>query len=373
MDNLPRLVHDFRRLYQRAAADGRGEMLFGKDTCELATKMLRGGAINEAVAKAASPTSDPPLAHLCATPGQAGFYFEFPLTGKPRMDLLIRYHVSELASPVTFFDGGDGFGYRAFFDECARDETLSEYICGYEFDISDGRDMPGVYLVPYDAPFSGDYVPNMLKRLGFAECTEAVLAAFGAAPRDWVPYYIGCMRGRPRSPTRIGFYVTQETRDRYANNVAAFVNDIERYYKTPFAPSDRVKMDAITKTGNLWEIQFDLYPPEEPGGVYTFGDGLGLGINFGKSEMDARKMSGFLDTGKAGELMRMLESWGIADARWHTVDKTCYAISRVIHENGRRKQVADLVRLHSLKVRFKGGRASAAKIYLLAETSDLEN
>ena len=132
-------------------------------------------------------------------------------------------------------------------------------------------------------------------------------------------------------------------------------------------------MEFIVTAGNLWEIQFDLYPPEESGGVYTFGDGLGLGINFGKSEMDARKMSGFLETGKAGELMRMLESWGIADARWHTVDKTCYAISRVIHENGRRKQVADMVRLHSLKVRFKGGRASAAKIYLLAETSDLEN
>ena len=363
MDNLPKIARDFRRLYKRAAADGRGEALFGKDTCELATKMLCGGAIN--------------------TSGQVGFFFEFPLTGEPRMDLLLRYEVSDLPSPVKFFDGGDGFGCQTFFDECACDETLRKYICGYSFDISDGRDVPGVYLLPWDAPFSGDYLPNMLKRLGCAERTEAVEAAFAAAPPAWQPYYIGCMRGRPGAPTRIGFYVKKETRERYAENAslagakaahpcASLADEIERYYKTPFAPSDRAKMDAIIKTGNLWEIQFDLYPLQEKGGAYAFGDGLGLGVSFGDIEFGARRMTDVTERGKTGELMRQLESWGIADERWRIVDKACYGFSCVVPENGRHRHVADIVQLHSMKVRFRGGRPSASKIYLLAGSCDLK-
>ena len=137
-------MQDFRRIYQKAAAEGREARLFGEETLEKACAVLRCGAIKDAREA-------------------AGFYFEFPLSGTPCMDLLLQYTCDAFPSPVKFAEG-DGFGLQNFFDDCAGDEGLMGYGCGFSFDLSretsvDNIGLPGIYLVCYLALFPVSITP----------------------------------------------------------------------------------------------------------------------------------------------------------------------------------------------------------------------
>ena len=132
-------VRDFRRIYRRITVDGRASALFGQGAEERAAKLLRQVAIKDA--------------------GQAGFYFEFPLSGEPYLDLLMQYQVRNLKPPVEFIEG-DQFGFASFFDACMRDDSLKEYICGFSLDINADLPTPSIYLLPSMAGGNVDYVPN---------------------------------------------------------------------------------------------------------------------------------------------------------------------------------------------------------------------
>ena len=377
------IAQDFRRIYQRAAgvkaarpapapalahpcasaSDGLGEALFGADTLDMAAEAVRRGAIKG--------------------DAKAAFYFEFPFTGEPRMDLLMQYGLCDLRPPVEFAHG-DAFGFQPFFDACARDKTLADYICGFSFDLSAwakaahpapahtlahpcasaGLETPGIYLLPPSGRENVDYVPNMLARLGASSRIPGVMAAFSDAPSTWQPYYAGFMPGRPGAPTRLGFSLTNESVSRYAKDPEALIREIERYYRTPFSREGREVLSFIAKTRGVWDLQFDLYPDD------TFGDGLGVTVSFSR-DADPRDSAGFMEKGSTGELMRCLESRGLADARWRLMDKACCGFKRIVRETGVRKRVGDMVRLNAVKVRFKKGAAFLAKGYLFARTQYL--
>ena len=339
-EGLSELVRDFCRLYKRAAAEGRGDALFGADTPEKAAAATESAAIRGV--------------------GKAGFYFEFPFTDRPCMDLLLQYECRELTSPVEFVNG-DKYGAQSFFDACARDESLAEYICGFSFDLSVGNEAPSIYLLPPFEQATVDYVPTMLESLGGAERTEQVMNAFAAAPLAWQPYYAGYMSGRPGAPTRLGFLVKHA----YRQNAASLCQNIEGYARMAFSADGRELLTRLVAMVGVVDLQFDLYPDGK------FGDGLGVTLDMGFNQTDPRKSAGYLTKGSVGEAMRLIESQGLADSRWRLMDQACFGVQRLARAGDRLRRVADTVRLNAVKVRFKNGASCLAKGYLLAQTSIL--
>ena len=301
--SLPDIVQDFRRIYQKAAAEGREARLFGEETLEKACAVLRCGAIKDAREA-------------------AGFYFEFPLSGTPCMDLLLQYTCDAFPSPVKFAEG-DGFGLQNFFDDCAGDEGLMGYGCGFSFDLSretsvDNIGLPGIYLVPPPSRANVDYVPLMLKRLGKADCIPQVMGAFAAAPPRWRPYYAGCMAGRVGGPVRLGFFLPRESQAYYSTHPLGLAEEIELYGGHNLLSEEKDKFSYLIQNGGVWDLQFDLCPDG------TFADALGVTLDMGVGGADPRNSEEFMMKGKAGQIMRCLESWGLADSRWHEMGRACH-------------------------------------------------
>lgn len=349
------VVQNFRRLFLRAAADGRGEALFGADALEKATAALRFGAV-------------------AGMEHGVTYYFEFPFTGPARMDLMVSYKCADLPSPLVFA-AGDGCGFRPFFEACAADPALSEYICGFSFDLSDMADKepeaaqllrpprPGVYLLPRSDSANADYVPTMLSRLGGADRVPKVMAAFASAPAGWRPYYAGYMPGRRGAPTRLGFIVAEKTA-RYAKEPWRLMEDAEVFAGVPLFSGGREALPLLSWIGSAtWDLQFDLRPDG------TFADDFGVTLGFGFGRADPRTSAGFLERGLAGEAMQRIEAAGLADARWRLMDKACYGVGRFVRgADGKLMRVGDMVELNAVKVRFRHGEPYLAKGYLLARS-----
>ena len=101
-------VTAFRRLYARAAAEGRGEVLFGADAAEKSVSVLEKYAVVGTT--------------------KAIFCFEFPFIGKPYMDLLIGCEAGDISPPVTFAKEPDPV-IRRFFDACAGEQPPPVFMC----------------------------------------------------------------------------------------------------------------------------------------------------------------------------------------------------------------------------------------------------
>ncbi|SDP12867.1 hypothetical protein [Selenomonas ruminantium] len=334
----------FERLYARVAAEGREEMLFGKETYEKAVKVLDKYAV--------------------ANAGKGIFEFEFPFTGQPRMDLLAGYECRNLCAPVNFVGEVNPL-IQNFFDAFAREPSFADYVYGYSFDLSAGASedtMPGLYLLPPLGRPTEAYVPILLKTLGGEAFIPKVMNAFAEAPFRWQPHYAGYMAGRPGAPTRLGFSIKKADCLYYAEKREALLLDIETYMGREFSPEGRELLRFLAAGGWIYDLQFDLYPDG------TLGDNLGVALSFDSNDVDPRKAAGFLERGAAGEKLRYLEHIGLADSRWRQMDRACYGVQHIVHSEGKRRLAGDVVKLDGIKVRFKKGNAYLAKGYLLAQS-----
>ena len=342
------LMEDFHRLYRQAAKDGRGETLFGKGTEERAAEALKRGVVKGAAGD--------------------GFYFEFPFTGAPRMDLLLQYKCSHLPDPLTF-EEGDGYGFQPFFAACAADLTLKDCFCGFSFDLSDMAEkdeeksyLPGIYMIPYLKDANVDYVPNMLQRLGGGDRIPRVMKGFAAAPSLWQPYYAGYMPGRRDAPVRIGFIVPRKVRRLYAENPARLKEDLSAYAPQTLSPAGCEVMELLVEGCGIIDLQFDIFPDG------TLGDGLAMVLDFNFDAADPRKSDEFMESSVVGEKMKLLQSLGLADDRRRQMGSACGGFQRLLFDGEKYRSVADIVRLNAVKIRFKKGNPHLAKGYLYAKS-----
>lgn len=338
---LKGLLRDFRRIYGRAAGDGREARLFGMGTKAKAEAMLKKYAID-----------------AC----RQSFYFEVPFTGEPRMDLLLQYNPAAIKLPIA--PGASSETKRifsTFFAECAKDPAIANYLVGFSFDLSEDRDLPGLYLLPpRDLP-NVDYVPAMLDRLGEAERLPRIRKAFADAPPAWQPYYIGLMAGRSGAPTRLGFQLDQATWRAYRDDKSLLQRDLSRYYRRPMPKDMLDQIFLLTQKGYVWDLQFDLFPDGD------LARALGVSVK-DEVEESPQTVAEFTRRNMPEGFMSLLESWNLADERRHLFPDACAAVKRNIIENGRASTITDLVSVSTCKVRFKNEEAYLAKGYIFTKT-----
>jgi hypothetical protein len=345
-DELP-VLRSFRRIYTRAAGGGREERLFGLHTRAKAEAVLRQYAMDAS--------------------GE-GFYFELPLAGEPRMDLLLQYQCGAIRLPVTrcACDSTPApFDFSSFFEACARDPEIARYLVGFSFDLSEDRDLPGIYLLPPRDTPNVDHVPDMLVRLGASGRLPKVMEAFAAAPAGWQPYYAGYMDARPGTPTRLGFFLDHKMCRRYREDKALLKKDLSQCYRRT-VPGDMLdRIHLLTQKGYVWDFQFDMFPDGD------FAPALGVSVRDDADENAWDTTKAFLASNMPEDLMQMLGDWGLADDRRRLLRDACTASRRNILEDGRIRTVADLVSVSTYKVRFKNEEAVLAKGYLFARSCDL--
>ena len=339
---LPAVLRDFRRIFKRAAGNGREARLFGTETQAKAEAALKKYAINAS--------------------GQ-GFYFEIPFTGKPRMDLLLQYNPDAIRLPIASCDGAPRAGsvVSSFFESCAKDPALARYLVGFSFDLSEDRDLPGIYLLPPRNLPNVDHVPVMLERLGASERLPRVMEAFAAAPPGWQPYYAGYMAARPGAPTRLGFQLDREMWRAYRGDKALLEKDLSRYYRRPIPKDMLDQIFLLTQKGYVWDFQFDLFPDGELART------LGVSVK-DEAEKEPRTVAEFARKNMPEDLMLTLEDWGLADERRRLLPDACSAVKRKTLEDGEMKTTVDFVSTSTCKVRFQNEEAVLAKSYIFAET-----
>ena len=341
------VLRNFQRIYARAADSGREERLFGLSTREKAEAALRKYAIDAS--------------------GE-GFYFELPLTGEARMDLLLQYNCGAIRLPIIHGSregASAAFDDSSFFEACAKDPELACYLIGFSFDLSEDRERPGIYLLPPRNLPNVDYVPNMMARLGASGRLPKVMEAFAAAPAGWQPYYAGYMDARPGTPTRLGFFLDREMARRYREDKALLKRDLSRYCQRP-VPKDMIdQLHLLFQKGYVWDFQFDLFPDGD------LARSLGVSVRDDADENAWDSTEAFLASNMSEDLMLLLENWGLADERRRLLRDACTAVRRNILEDDRIRTVADLVSVSTYKVRFKNEEAVLAKAYLFARSCDL--
>ena len=342
----PRSLQNFRRIFIRAAGGGREARLFGMSTQAKADTALRKYAID---------ASDE-----C-------FYFELPLAGEPRMDLLLQYNCGKIRLPASRRGGMNSVSsdFFSFFEACAKDPDIARYIVGFSFDLSEGRDLPGIYLLPPRNLPNISYVPRMLERLGASGRIQKVMDAFASAPAGWQPYYAGYMDARPGTPTRLGFFLDHGMCRRYREDRALLKRDLSQYCRRP-VPGDMLdQIHLLTQKGYVWDFQFDMLPDGD------LARSLGVSVRDEADENTWASTKAFLECNAMENLMLTLESWKLADGRWRLLRDACSAVRRNILEGGRIRTVADLVSINTYKVRFKNEQSVLAKAYLFARSCDL--
>ena len=160
--------------------------------------------------------------------------------------------------------------------------------------------------------------------------------------------------------TRAHMNLTDFAKRRYAGNPRFLADDLKALGFTA-----RLSPMMIDKLRELFafpwpvDVQLDLL---DDGSV---GDVLGISLCTGNMGRDALLAS--LEHGDLRELMRLLESYGVSDARWKKLGNTVFQVLALLHsDDGNKCRYILSGNLGFVKVRFQGTGALAmdAKVYL---------
>lgn len=337
MRKRPTDIELFDALYATLTAQGRGNALFG-DARETARQFF---------------------AHSLITGAFPVLYFEFPLLGRPALDMLSIYR--RVPSEARFASEG-GYGYQAVLDWFARLDAGQEPAMGIELDLSQGiTEQAGIYFQQRRGmtAFRG-----FLAEIGEERRTEAYLHLQERMPRGWQAAYAGLFPGREGTPMRLGGYLSEPTRLRCSSDPAFLASRFDligfEAYDAPMLERCATLMGLVPAI----DVQFDI------GLDGSLLDTFGLSLSFGRlrtGEVDACFTRGY-----AAKVMGLLQGWGLADERWRTIAAMPFA-QGLAYENGdgHERRLALYARLNYAKVKFVNGVAQTAKFYLAATAKEL--
>lgn len=336
----PTQIEAFGALYSIAAADGRGEALFG-DSFDQALEFYQRTLIGDGY----------PTAHL-----------EFPLLGEPCLDLLSIHAKVPLGAK---FAAGAGYGRQAMFDwfaEVGADTRAYNASVGLELDLSTGQTQTvGVYL---QQRRHTQLVAPFLESVGEAARAQSYLETLERMPKGWPPSYVGLFPGREGTPLRIGGYMGGDEHARCAEDPAYLEG---RFREIGFTAFDADMLDRCAEFMRLApsiDFQFDIMPDG------SLGDTFGLSLSF--NETKPREARECLSSGYGGQLMRVLQGWGLADSRWNQIAGSTYARSVGFErEDGTEGCFALCIRLNYAKVKFTSCEPRPAKFYLTCISGEL--
>lgn len=340
MMQVPSQPDSFEVLCLQAADDGRGDVLFG-DSLARARKAGRPFMIGEKF---------------------PSVYLEFPLIGKPFLDVTMLYGNLKPGVRVES-EAAEGTGEMLdwFADACSDIEYVC---CGFELDVKDPA-LPRA-AVHFQPRTSLELVEPFCAAIGEPERAKLYLDMAERMPHGWSLSFFGLFRGRPGSPLRIcGYLGSEATRACLEDpGYLASVFDQVGFKAYDDAMLAQVRELMETAPGTI-DFQLDVYDDGH------LGDTFAIDIQFGIEQPDAVRAS-FTD-GPAARVLGKLEELGAADGRWKLAGDAAFARSmEVALEDEGTGRFAFTLMPQWVKARWTAGVLQPSKLYHFAHAGLLE-
>ena len=325
----PLTIFDF--LYEKAAADGREEALFGNSIVP---------------------------ARLFAERSQIGdifpsYYLEFPLSGRPCFDLMAVYDGN--LPPSARFAPGTGYGYQPVFDWFSALPAGHGASCAITMDTGSGEtERAGIYLQQHNRT---KLVAPFLDTVGEHRRIPSVTGLIGRMQENLPPAYVGLFPGREGSPARIGGYWGRSFTKAASEDPALLRSCFDRIGFQSYNASMPDCCAQLLSLVSDSDFQFDLYPDG------SLGDVFGLSLSF--NDVLPQAATECMENGFGCALMTLLEQWGLADARWRRIAGASIGIAVPVEDrDGSPVSLALTIRFNFAKIKFKAGLPVSAKFYL---------
>lgn len=320
----------YELIYALAATDGREAALFG-DCAPLA---------REAFAQSFVGSSFPEL------------WFELPLAGDPWFDLHVGAKHGDLDEVTSFGEGSCGGAPEAFAWFAAQGPAARQLFLSW--DVSSGdMEAPAVQLLR--GTRDTELVCDFLTVAGRADAAPAYRLFEERLPEGWFACYVGVFPRRREPFLRVECIPRIRQQHAYAKDPALLAEHLRSIGFEGMGPTLLDRCQSLARIPFRLEFQFDVTPEG------TAGRTFGASVRFA-SPPGSEAWASFDAEGAAGELMRQVEAWGLADDRWRLLPGTMFA---------KRARMAGescmlWCRPTFLKLRWRDGEPLDAKAYLVA-------
>ena len=317
-------------LYALAARDGREAVLFG-DCSPLA---------REAFARSLASDAFPEL------------WFELPLAGDPWFDLHALTAREDL-KPGTVFSAATTGGCPQVFSWFA-DKGRNGRQLALSWDVSSGDiETPAIQLLVSIDDL--DTTCGFLEAVGRADAVDAYRVFAERITEGWFACYTGVFPGRRGHNMRVECIPRYELQQAYAGDAGLLEEDLRQVGLDELGTTLVPRCMQFAAMPFQLEFQFDI---ESDGGVgSTFGASLRFAQPPGEDTWEC-----FDPNGSAGELMRLVEEWGLADDRWRLFTDATFAMG-VTHKG---EHVTLYCFPAFIKLRWRNGEPLDAKAYFMA-------
>ena len=318
----------FTILYALAAMNGREEALFGRSMA----------AAKEAFARSTACEDFPEV------------WFELPLAGEPWLDLHVAHWKTAFAPGMSFGAENTG-GFPEVFSWFAESPSVRQLILSWDTGTGNST-VPAVQMLTSGR--STEFPCAFLRSAGQADLQEAYRAFVRRMPQSWFACYTGVFPARERSFVRVECIPAPSRQRAYAADASLLEADLRQAGIGSLGATAVARCHELACSPFPIEFQFDVLPDGKLGD--TFSASLRFACPPGQEDWPA-----FDPKGAAGEAMRRVEEWGLADERWRLLADTIFA-KRLTREG------ASMTLFNYpafIKIRWRDSEPLDAKAYLV--------
>ena len=320
-------------IYALAALNGREGALFGR----------------------CAPLAHEAFCHSLPCDAFPELWFEVPLAGDSWFDLHALTAREDLTPGMTFTPDETG-GYPEIFEWFARADGVRQLALSY--DVSSGSiEHPAAQLLMSGSDVS--VACEFLKAAGRSDALEAYRTFHESLPEGWYLCYVGTFPSRSNFSLRVECIPAYEQQRAYANDGALLESHLRQVGFTQFDNTLIERCQILARSPFMLEFQFDVMPDGRAGTT------LGASVRFAAPSSREVGWRPFYD---AGDLMRQVQDWGLADDRWRLLGQT--AFTKRMEVGGEATLIYSYPAF--LKLRWRDGDPLDAKAYLIAGTQSAE-
>ena len=317
-------------LYALAAKDGREDALFG--SC--------------------APLAQQAFGRSFAGEAFPEVWFEVPLAGDACFDL----HVLTSREGLDF-DPADADDARVFHPEvfewfASRENGVRQLAMSH--DLSQGRaDSPAVQLLvsTRDAGVTCEF----LQATGRADAVGPYRTFVERLPEGWFACYTGAFPGRQEMNLRVECIPEQELQSAYAQDGSLLEAHLRQTGFDDWGDTIIPRCQELARMPFRLEFQFDVTPQG------TAGTTIGASLRF-DCPPGTPDWLPFETRGAGGQLMQLVESWGLADERWRLLEDAAFAKRAAFQ--GESLTLFNFPAF--VKLRWRDGEPLDAKAYFMA-------
>lgn len=288
-------------------------------------------------------------------------YFEFPLVGKPFLDVTLLYGDLE---PGLHVDSAAAEGTDAMLDWYAAARAQHPDIsCGFELDAHEPA-LPRA-AIHFQPRAHLELVEPFCQAAGEPDKAQMYLDLAARMPKGWDLSFFGMFRGRPGSPLRVCGYLGRSIVQEYAEIPARLAAVFDELGFTAYDDAMLAQVAELMSTApGKCDFQFDAYPDGSLGSTFA------IDVQFHIEHPAAVRAS--FESGPIARMFGKLQEWGAADERWHLAAGAAFARGVPVElEDGGRGKCSFTLLPQWAKARWRDGVLQPAKLYYLGNSGIL--